>query len=173
MSKDPRPDENEWLPINDLDGHVYSAYLDVRPEVIDSYKHPAKEITWGLIRIIAILPTDIDVKKVDCIFKYDNKYHIYKRRRATSVKPMKENWDLKYSAFFVICDLVVLEDLNYELIYNEKQIPESVAIARYNNKEVTLNMSFIDISYPIMGMTQLNQLADKFMAFCVPGQNFI
>lgn len=175
MNKRPNFGEDEWLRVEDLDGHVYSAFLDTRPEVIDRYSHPRDEITWAVVRMIAILPTSLDEKRVDCIYKHGNgsERYVYKRRPVTSMKPIEENWALKYSAFFVICDLAVPENFNYDFIYNENQLPESVAIALYDTEAVESgsHTRFVNVRYPVTGMSMLYGQANKFMAVCVPGES--
>lgn len=169
MPKDITFEDDVWIPAENLDGHIFSAYLDIRPEIILENSRSRNEIIWAEIRIIAILPLDTNPSQVQCVFKYesnDNGY-IYQRRRATDIKAMEEHWDLKYSAFFVICQLFHQRKFNYNLIYHEKQLPKSVGICLNSSKNMSIN--FIDIHYPKNGISQFYKKPEKFLALCVPG----
>lgn len=162
----PRSDKDSWLPVADLDGHVFSAFFDTRPEVIAQYTHESNATVWSIVRIIAILPTTIQESSIQCVYKYphENFDGQSTRRHATSVKAIENNWSLKYSAFFVLCDLAVPKNLNSDNVLHVDPLPVSVAIGLVGTKQ----LQFIDIHYPTMG---LRQLAEPyiFMAVCVPG----
>lgn len=173
MAKRIIPEDDKWIKINEIEGHIYSAYLDTRPEIILEYYQAWREITWGEIRIIGILPMDIKKNQIQCIFKYETNQRkiIYKKKMPASIEVMKDNWNLKYSAVFIICQLSYSWQSNYEIFYNEKQLPESVGVQWKNSNENQIN--FIDIHYPQQGVEKFHEKFNKFMAVCVPGVNLI
>lgn len=169
MAKRMTPEYDKWTEANDIDGHIYSSYLDTRPEIIIDYNHQWKKVTWAEIRIIAILPYNIEENNIECIFKYETNQRniIFKKNIITSINMINENWNLKYSAAFIICDLSYLLKPNFNYFYDAKQLPESIGIQAKN--KIISNINFIDIHYPKYGVENYYQKYDKFMAVCVPG----
>lgn len=167
MAKQVFSEEDKWLRANTAEGHIYSAYLDMRPEIILRYSHSRSKITWGEIFIIALLPTKTRSRHVNCVLKYQTTERApLLKIIPAEVKLLNENWDLKYSAFFVICDLAHSTHVNYEEFYNVKQLPESVGLKW---SSTSAEMQFVDIHYPKFGVNQFYKEPENFMAVCVPG----
>ncbi|XP_015589503.1 uncharacterized protein LOC107265042 [Cephus cinctus] len=167
-----------WLPVGVPQGHIYSAYLDMRPEVVLNYKHLnySRETTWAEIRIIAVLDLERNDKPLMCHYKYKNDGttdFVFERRPATKVKAMDENWNLKYSAFFVLCDLTLPKHLDYATLYNKNHFPVGVTISEdrgVDNDEYTgkpEKVPFVNITYPMRGTIHYYE-NDMFLSVCVP-----
>lgn len=167
--------EEKWRAASVSEGYIYSAYLDVRPEIIldDKHKDENGDRTWAVIRVIAVLPLEMDNKPLSCYFKYRvNELKEYKttNKTASRVRAIKENWGLKYSAFFVLCDLTLPANMNYKEFYYSEHLPLKVALGS-NDHEDLLNLQFIDIRYPQYGITQSNNDEEELLALCGPGKS--
>ncbi|XP_044586634.1 uncharacterized protein LOC123266459 [Cotesia glomerata] len=163
------PESDHWVSVQSLNGHIYSAYLDMRPEVIvNSNYNSYMNIVWATIRVIAILPFDTKSDEVVCVFKLESKDRelFYKKVTASEVKFFDDNWKLKYSSAFITCDLTHVSYYNYDIFYEKQQLPQSVGIIRKNADNSSLQ--FVDINYPPNGISQMDRPSDKFMALCVP-----
>ncbi|XP_057337971.1 uncharacterized protein LOC130676032 [Microplitis mediator] len=161
------PDWDHWTPIESLDGHIFSAYLDTRPEVIIENYDSYANIVWAVVRIIAILPSDTKTEEVECIFKFESedRKNFYRKKAASKIKFLDAGWKLKYSSAVVTCDLTHTNYNNYDIFYQEKKLPQSVGIVHKNSDNTSLQL--IDINYPKHGVNQPDTFSNKFMALCV------
>ncbi|XP_012276582.1 uncharacterized protein LOC105697652 [Orussus abietinus] len=161
-----------WFPTGVPEGHVYSAYVDIRPEVILGYRHQNSkwEQTWAEIRIIAILPLDRADLPLTCHYKYRTRGSEteIRSRLAAKIKAIGEHWDLEYAAFFVLCDLTLSMDLNYETLYHRSHLPVSVSLGEANKDYGKPDLvPFVDINYPKRRISRISDF-DKFLAVCMP-----
>lgn len=173
---DPEPDTNDhWKSASIPDGSIYSAYLDSRPGVVleDRHHDHGGQRTWAMIRVIAILPIEMNNKQLTCYFKYKSDSEDeteVKHTTASRVRAIKENWNLQYSAFFVLCDLTLPVNMRYEDYYNDHHLPMKVALGSTNHEDQA-NLEFIDIHYPRDGIAQKKTNGDEFLAVCGPGEH--
>ncbi|XP_046621934.1 uncharacterized protein LOC124305940 [Neodiprion virginianus] len=166
-----------WKQTSVKEGHIYSAYLDTRPEQIlqESHEGIGNETTWAMVRIIAILPRYNP--PVTCFYKYrgkqteDGETFLIKKKKATRTKPVaiSEGFNMYYSAFFVLCDLTMSAKMDYEEYYSKQHLPYEITIAPGNitDSYEPKNDSFVPIFYPENGIS-MAEFSTNFMAVCVP-----
>ncbi|XP_046488791.1 uncharacterized protein [Neodiprion pinetum] len=163
---------DRWKSATVTDGMIYSAYLDSRPEIVleDRHYDNSGENTWAVIRVIAVLPLAMKDKPLTCYLEYrgvDEERGIIQNRTASRVQPIKENWGLKYSAFFVLCDLTLPVNMDFEEFYYAQHLPLKVALA--NTTLANLDeLQFVNVRYPEGGVNQANDDEDEFLAVCGP-----
>ncbi|XP_023248024.1 beta-1,4-galactosyltransferase galt-1-like isoform X2 [Copidosoma floridanum] len=148
---------NTWR-LPDVQGAaIFSAYLDSRPEVAleeipfwSSLDHP-----WALIRIIGILDVDTKIPSLRCYYKYTDRSTI-SERPAIGVRFIAsiENFGMRYSAAFVICELVTTSD---------GSLPSQVTFSSNRGRSAEELGDFVDIRYTAPPVTR-----PSFMAACVP-----
>ncbi|XP_015116394.1 uncharacterized protein LOC107040705 [Diachasma alloeum] len=159
MARQAFTEGDEWIPLDNISGHIYSVYLDTRPEVIVKYSNSEKS-TWGELIVTALLPTKTQSEDLTCVLQYeDNERKIMLRKVPARVRILNEHWDLEYSAFLVVCDLTYLWAHDYEFFYNFKQLPEAVGIGGGGQ--------FVDVHYPKEGLNQFYG-GGSSIAVCVP-----
>ncbi|XP_063975703.1 uncharacterized protein LOC135161763 [Diachasmimorpha longicaudata] len=121
----------EWLPVTNTryKFFVYSAYFDDRNGGNPTSKHTLKSLkSPGSIRIIGATKTR-SPERVWCRLWYRRPPNASNVTLSVTVaaktKVIRENWNLKYSACFVICPLPKEAPNGVDL---EKPIPEAVSI---------------------------------------------
>ncbi|XP_012258986.2 uncharacterized protein LOC105687714 isoform X2 [Athalia rosae] len=169
---------HEWKLTDVEESHIFSAYLDTRPEVILDHGHndAPKEITWAMIRIIAILPSNLTSAPLTCVYKYRNNgdysedSFTLRKRGATSVQQAAavERHGMKYNAFFVLCDLKIDTETTPETFYLKKHIPYEITFTDRNLDDPgqVKSDSFVRILYPENGISR-SEVTTDFMAVCV------
>ncbi|XP_011303364.1 uncharacterized protein [Fopius arisanus] len=163
MTREIFTEGDKWLPVAGINGHIYSAYFDPRPEVILKYSRSSAN-TFGEIFIVALLPTNTQSQHLTCVLQFeDNDRQTIFKKIPAQLRILNDHWDLEYSAFFIICDLTYK---NLENAYDYRQLPEAVRIVHHHEDDD--NGQFVDMHYPKYGMKQLSQEKSDFMAVCVP-----
>ncbi|XP_058830299.1 uncharacterized protein LOC131689315 [Topomyia yanbarensis] len=152
---------DRWQPIGDPAKRfqIYSAYFDSRLEIVESIPVPRGVLPFGSVRIIAILPLNIRRADVFCNFRYEN-YPDVRRFRADQVEPIHENFDLPFSALFIVCKLVGSEDST------EITLPNEVGLS-YDAEASMINATtFVGIHYHKWNLLPQGQLNNQ-LAVCV------
>ncbi|XP_063978434.1 uncharacterized protein LOC135163144 [Diachasmimorpha longicaudata] len=162
MSERTIAEGDKWIPLTNINGHIYSVYLDTRPEIIIKYSK-ADKTTWGALIVTALLPTNTQRETLTCVLQYKNSQrNIVLKKVPAQVRILNEHWDLEYSAFCVICYLSYSWEHDYELFDNFKQLPETLGIGDNADGQ------FIDVHYPKEGLSQLYEGGRGSIAVCVP-----
>lgn len=103
---------------------------------VEDYNFPENHLPYGSVRVITILPQDIQKDEVFCEFKYDEEIW---NTRAKSVDMIHEHFDMKYSASFVVCILM------QEKTKRQINLPEQVSILYYNEDSMRAVTAYVDI----------------------------
>ncbi|XP_034934940.1 uncharacterized protein [Chelonus insularis] len=161
------PVNNEWIFVHNIYGYIFSAYLDLRPEVIVTNDLLKDDLPWAQVRIIAILPPElINNPQIDCVYKLTTKKHSIYQRQSARVQTFEHYVNLKYVASFILCDLFHINHSQDESL--DKELPESIGIIKKLWKDSSITQ-FIDIHYPKNGFNQHQRWNNKkSIALCIP-----
>ncbi|XP_058461025.1 beta-1,4-galactosyltransferase galt-1 isoform X2 [Malaya genurostris] len=131
-----------WQPIGDPSKRfqIYSAYFDSRLEIVEDMVVPQGVLPFGSVRIVAILPLKFRQSKVFCHFRYRDQSEV-QRLQADRVETIHENFDMPFSATFVVCKLVGRVDSTDVLL------PDEVGLSYEVETDMT-EPSFVEIHYP-------------------------
>ncbi|KAG7213583.1 hypothetical protein KM043_002838 [Ampulex compressa] len=159
-----------WRAIDVPESCIFSAYLDTRPEVVRQLNGINENVPWA-VRIVAILPLNTKPDSLDCIYRYENGggRENVRRSPAGRVRPIAENWDLKYSAFFVLCAIEVPGNVIREgFDTHGRFLPSKVSLGRKDDAGKSPNeTSFVNIRYPKSGSLRDGR-KQELLAVCVP-----
>lgn len=88
----------------------------------------------------SILNLRVNVRKFHCIFRYaNNNNEDNKRVRAVEVTAIHENFNLEYSAFFIVCPL------KQDVAVQEINLPTSVTVCYDLEPSMKNESSFVNI----------------------------
>ncbi|CAO1373611.1 unnamed protein product [Diamesa serratosioi] len=124
---------NSWQSIGDpsLRYKVFSAYFDPRVELLKSFN------------LYSILNLRVNTRKFHCVFKYANNINEKNNKvRAVEVTAIHENFNLEYSAFFIVCPL------KQDVAVQEIHLPVSVSVCYDLEPSMRNESSFVAINYP-------------------------
>ncbi|XP_044015494.1 uncharacterized protein LOC122857404 [Aphidius gifuensis] len=138
----------------DIEGtRIFSAYLDTRPEVVlyENRNLFVDNTSWGLIRIIAILPLYLENSQLTCYFKYKYKNSSFSyivKKNFLRIVPIavRENFDMYYSAAYILCPLPFNNILDKSIL----KLPHEITVSINSNRDVKKikKDEFITIRYP-------------------------
>lgn len=128
------------------------------------------------VRIIAILPDEAAKQPLACVYKYkkkrskDDDSFILSRKKAIGLKQVaeSEDFDMIYGVFFILCELTVPENMNYEEFYLNPHLPYEITVVPSNGTKVEpKNDSFVPVLYSENGIS-MAEYSNHFMAVCIP-----
>ncbi|XP_055858888.1 uncharacterized protein LOC129921187 isoform X2 [Episyrphus balteatus] len=148
---------NTWQFIGDpyYRQQIYSAYFDPRTELYNPSHFDANHISYGSIRVFAVLPLRLQTDII-CYIKYEDTF--IEQVKAYEALPMQEHENMKFSGYTIMCPLRMRR--GGAIVH----LPESVAIIYMANPLSEEVPTYVPISY-----SKENVLAkpNKTLAICV------
>ncbi|XP_057322490.1 uncharacterized protein LOC130665878 isoform X1 [Microplitis mediator] len=146
--------EDSWKVVDIKDSRIYSAYLETRSQVVleENQNLIYNDSAWAFIRIIAIIPVNLQYIPLTCYYKYTTgqksiKSYIFKKAfiRAQLIA-YKENFNMYYSAAFILCPLPYPEEINSQSI----KLPYKITVSTRSDRSANnINRDeFVGIRYP-------------------------
>ncbi|XP_016946831.1 uncharacterized protein LOC108022442 isoform X1 [Drosophila biarmipes] len=150
---------NSWRRIGNstLRHEIYSAYFDVRTDIIGSVRLDEEQMTIGSLRVFAILPERLRDSKVNCIVRFAD--FTSQEIVAEEAGAMHDVHNNTFAAWSVMCPLHASRSAPLRL-------PQAVALAYASNRLSHLSPTFIQISYP-RNMTNLFGRSRPAISVCV------
>ncbi|XP_023315301.1 uncharacterized protein LOC106648567 [Trichogramma pretiosum] len=160
---------DSWKAPTGMDYLIFSAYTDLRPEVIlDKVPEAENENTWAMVRIIGIVPVKSKNLPTRCLYKFsssfwtsnvNNSIILESPAIAVDIVADIENHGMPYSAAFILCKLIKS---------NDESLPTQVTF-RMSDEELfeksDPKINFVSIKY---ATRTLSSYQKRFMAVCVP-----
>ncbi|XP_022230426.2 uncharacterized protein LOC111079531 isoform X1 [Drosophila obscura] len=150
---------NSWRRIGNasLRHEIYSAYFDVRTEIIGEVRLDEDQMTIGSLRIFATLPVRLRDSKVSCIVRFaDFSSQEIVAEEAGAMHDVHNN---SFAAWSIMCPL-------HASRLDPMRLPQAVALSYASNRLSHLSPSFIQISYP-RNMSSLFAKSRPAISVCV------
>ncbi|EDW79872.1 uncharacterized protein Dwil_GK17787 [Drosophila willistoni] len=150
---------NSWRRIGNasLRHEIYSAYFDVRTNVVGKVVLDDEQITIGSLRLFAILPERLRDSQVSCIVRYaDFSSHEIVAEEAGAMHDVHNN---SFAAWSIMCPVHVSRR-------EPLRLPQAVALSYASNRLSHLSPTFIQISYP-RDISQLFAKSRPTISMCV------
>ncbi|XP_033150971.1 uncharacterized protein LOC108596121 isoform X2 [Drosophila busckii] len=150
---------NSWRHIGNatLRHEIYSAYFDVRTDIIGKVKFDEQQLTVGSLRIFAILPVKLRDSSISCIVRFADfsSYEIV----AEEAGAMHEVHNNSFAAWSIMCPLHLTRQHSLDL-------PRDVALSYASNRLSHLSPSYVPISYP-RNMSDMFSKSRATISVCV------
>ncbi|KAL7295949.1 hypothetical protein TKK_0010800 [Trichogramma kaykai] len=111
---------DSWKAPTGMNYLIFSTYSDLRSEVIlDKVPEAKNENTWAMVRIIGIVPVKSKNLPTRCLYKFsssfwtsdvNNSIILESPAIAVDIVADMENHGMPYSAAFILCKLIKLND---------------------------------------------------------------
>ncbi|XP_034476303.1 uncharacterized protein LOC117783153 isoform X1 [Drosophila innubila] len=150
---------NTWQRIGNttLRHEIYSAYFDVRTDIISNVQLDEHQLTVGSLRIFAILPERLRDSRVSCIVRYaDFSSHEIVAEEAAAMHDVHNN---SFAAWSIMCPLQVKKE-------SPLWLPQEVALSYASNRASHVSPRFIQISYP-RNMSEMFNKSRATISVCV------
>ncbi|KAH8232872.1 hypothetical protein KR026_001302 [Drosophila bipectinata] len=150
---------NSWRRIGNasLRHEIYSAYFDVRTDIIGSVRLDEEQITIGSLRIFAVLPERLRDYSVSCIVRFADFTSL--EILAEEAGAMHEVHNNTFAAWSIMCPL-------HASRRDPLRLPQAVALTYSSNRLSHLSPTFVQISYP-RNMTNLFAKSRPAISVCV------
>ncbi|XP_053687286.1 uncharacterized protein LOC128736819 [Sabethes cyaneus] len=142
-SREQQYQSDRWQPIGDPQRRfqIYSAYFDDRLEIVEDLPIPKDTLPFGSVRIITILPLNVEGKKVFCNFWYEGRPDEIHRTQADQVQAIHEHFDMPFAATFVTCMLTG------NMKHTKVTLPNQVGLSYELEPSMVNETSFVPIHY--------------------------
>ncbi|XP_032591458.1 uncharacterized protein LOC6560217 isoform X2 [Drosophila grimshawi] len=150
---------NSWRRIGNatLRHEIYSAYFDIRTDLIHNVQLDEHQVTVGSLRVFAILPERLRDSRISCIVRYED----FSSREivAEEAGAMHDVHNNSFAAWSIMCPLHVPKAKTVRL-------PQAVALSYASNRLSHLSPSYVQISYP-RNMTEMFGKSRRTISVCV------